>query len=121
MHERMKMHNKNLVPLARTLRKNMTAQERKLWYEFLRDYPIKFLRQKSVGNYILDFYCAKAKLAIELDGSQHYEDKGVEYDNERTANLNLFGIDVVRIPNNEITENFAGVCDYIDMAVKNRI
>ncbi len=121
MQERQKMHNKRLVSFAKALRKNMTPQERKLWYEFLRDYPIKFLRQKIVGNYVLDFYCAKAKIAIELDGSQHYEDNGIKHDSMRTNDLNTFGIDVIRIPNNEVDVNFSGVCEYIDMTVKNRL
>ena len=69
--------NRNLVPFARELRKNMTKEERRLWYDFLRNYPIKFTRQKVLGRYIADFYCAKAKLVVELDGSQHYEPRGL--------------------------------------------
>lgn len=80
-------HNKRIVPVAKMLRKNMTKEERHLWYDFLRDYPIKFSRQKVLGKYIVDFYCAKAKLIIELDGSQHYEDKNIQADTERTEYL----------------------------------
>ena len=111
-------HNKALVPNAKNLRKNLTKEERRLWYDYLRTYPVKFLRQKIVGKYIVDFYCAKAKLIVELDGSQHYEEKGMEYDAERTAFLEQYGVRVLRIPNNEVIQNFRGVCEYIDLAVK---
>ena len=111
-------HNKSLVSNAKNLRKNMTKEERHLWYDFLRSYPVKFLRQKILGKYIVDFYCAKAKLIVELDGSQHYEDKGMEYDTERTACLEQYGVHVLRIPNNEVNHNFSGVCEYIDLAVR---
>ena len=111
-------HNKALVSNARYLRKNLTKEERHLWYDFLRSYPVKFLRQKILGKYIVDFYCAEAKLIIELDGSQHYEDKGMEYDTERTAYLEQYGLRVLRIPNNEVNRNFRGVCEYIDVAVR---
>ena len=111
-------HNKSLVSNARNLRKNMTKEERHLWYDFLRAYPVKFLRQKILGKYIVDFYCAEAKLIVELDGSQHYEDKEMEYDAERTTYLELYGVRVLRIPNNEVNQNFSGVCEYIDLAVK---
>ncbi len=111
-------HNKSLVANARNLRKNMTKEERHLWYDFLRSYPAKFLRQKILGKYIVDFYCAEAKLIVELDGSQHYEDNGKKYDMERTAYLEHYGVRVLRIPNNEVNRNFSGVCEYIDIAVK---
>ena len=111
-------HNKSLVSNARNLRKNMTKEERHLWYDFLRSYPIKFLRQKILGKYIVDFYCAEAKLIVELDGSQHYEIREMEYDTERTVYLEQYGIQVLRIPNNEVNQNFSGVCEYIDLAVR---
>ena len=111
-------HNNSLVSNARNLRMNMTKEERHLWYDFLRTYPVKFLRQKILGKYIVDFYCAAAKLIVELDGSQHYEDKGMEYDKERTACLEQYGVRVLRIPNNEVNQNFPGVCEYIDLAVQ---
>ena len=111
-------HNKDLVPNARALRKNMTKEERHLWYDFLRGYEIRFLRQKIAGRYILDFYCPQAKLAIELDGSQHYDPKEMVKDSERTEYLKQFGISVIRIPNNEVMYNFRGVCEYIDLQVK---
>ena len=111
-------HNKQLVPFAKKLRKEMTKEERHLWYDYLRTYPIRFSRQKVLGKYIADFYSAQAKLVIELDGSQHYEDGGVERDEERTAFLEKYGLTIIRIPNNEVSKNFQGVCDLIDSAVK---
>ena len=111
-------HNEKLVPLAKNLRKNMTKEERHLWYDFLHDYPVRFFRQKILGSYIADFYCAKAKLVIELDGSQHYEDHNIERDNIRTQFLEGFDLKVLRIPNNMISTNFTDVCDYIDHIVK---
>jgi len=111
-------HNKQLVPLAKQLRKEMTKEERHLWYDFLRSYPARFSRQKILGKYIADFYCAEAKLVIELDGSQHYEPDNAQKDDERTEFLKEYGLKVIRIPNNEIGRNFRGVCDYIDVAVK---
>ena len=111
-------HNKLLVPLAKRLRKEMTKEERHLWYDFLRTYHCRFTRQKVLGKYIVDFYCAEAQLVIELDGSQHYESNAIEKDEERTAFLEAYGLTVIRIPNNEVTGNFYGVCEYIDAAVK---
>ena len=111
-------HNKQLVPLARQLRKEMTKEERHLWYDYLRSYPVRFSRQKVLGKYIADFYSAEAKLVIELDGSQHYEAENIENDAERTAFLESYGLTVIRIPNNEVNRNFRGVCEYIDTAVK---
>ena len=111
-------HNKQLVPLAKQLRKEMTKEERHLWYDFLRDYPVRFQRQKVLGRYIADFYSAKAKLVIELDGSQHYEDRNFQKDADRTAFLEGYGLSVIRIPNNEVARNFPGVCAYIDTAVR---
>ena len=113
-------HNKELTPLAKQLRSEMTKEERHLWYDFLRTYPIRFSRQKVLGRYIVDFYSAKAKLVIELDGSQHYETDRVEKDAERTAFLNGYGLQVIRIPNHEVNENFEGVCAYIDAVVRRR-
>ena len=110
-------HNKQLVPLAKQLRREMTKEERHLWYDFLRTYPVRFSRQKVLVKYIADFYSASAKLVIELDGSQHYQDQNPQKDAERTAFLESYGLSVIRIPNNEVNRNFRGVCDYIDAAV----
>ena len=111
-------HNRQLVPLAKQLRKEMTKEERHLWYDYLRFCAVRFSRQKVLGKYIVDFYSAEAKLVIELDGSQHYEECGMEKDAERTAFLEEYGLTVLRIPNNEISSNFQGVCEYIDAAVR---
>ena len=96
----------------------MTKEERRLWYGFLRRCPVRFSRQKVLGKYIVDFYCAQARLVIEPDGSQHYEDEGREKDARRTAFPEAYGLQVIRIPNNDVTGNFPGVCAYIDAAVK---
>ena len=111
-------HNKQLVPFAKKLRKEMTKEERHLWYDFLRTHPVRFSRQKVLGKYIADFYSAEAKLVIELDGSQHYEDINAEKDAERTAFLKGYGLTVIRLPNNEVMRNFSGVCEYIDAVVR---
>ncbi len=111
-------HNKQLVPFAKQLRMEMTKEERHLWYDFLRTYPIRFSRQKVLRKYIADFYSAEAKLVIELDGSQHYEEIGVQKDTERTTFLEGYGLKIIRIPNNEVSRNFRGVCEDIDAAVK---
>ena len=114
-------HNKKLTPRAQELRKNMTKEERKLWYEYLNKYPYRFRRQVTFGNYILDFYCSAAKLAIELDGSQHYAEKGTAYDMQRTVYLNSLGIYVLRFSNLDVLQNLNGVCQVIDMAVMQRV
>ena len=111
-------HNKKLTSRAQELRRNMTLEERKLWYEFLRKYPIQFRRQVTFGNYIADFYCNEAKLVIELDCSQHYSEQGLAKDAIRTERMVGRNLIVLRIPNNEIDKNFIGVCEYIDLAVK---
>ncbi|MEI6578447.1 MAG: endonuclease domain-containing protein [Eubacteriales bacterium] len=113
-------HNRILTPTARELRKNMTPQEKQLWYHFLNKYPVRILKQKVINSFIADFYCAKAMLVIELDGSQHYMDEGLAYDEARTETINAYGIDVIRFSNSEVDENFAGVCEAIDIAIKQR-
>ena len=114
----MKQYRKSNIPLARELRRNMTPWERKLWYEYLRYYPARFQRQKAIGNYIVDFYCAKAQLVIELDGSGHYESEQIETDKLRTQQLENMNLRVLRICNLDVDKNFSGVCEYIDMMVK---
>ena len=111
-------HNSALTKNAKALRKNMTKEERHLWYDFLRTYPVRFLRQKVIDWYIVDFYCHSARLIIELDGSQHYETQGLLRDRIRTERIEDRGLTVLRIPNNEVNYNFDGVCEYIDLAVK---
>ena len=96
----------------------MTKEERHLWYDFLRVYPVRFIRQKILGKYIADFYCAQARLVVELDGAQHYEEANAQKDEERTAWLMGYGLKVIHIPNAEVNRNFSGVCEYIDAEVR---
>ena len=105
------LHNKKLTANSRTLRKNMTKEERHLWYDFLKTLPVTVHRQKVFGNYIVDFYIASAKLVIELDGSQHYENP--DYDIHRDAYLKRQGLTVLHFPNNMVSENLRGVCEEI--------
>ena len=111
-------YNKSIIPIAKMLRKNMTKEEKHLWYDFLRTHKVKFTRQKVLGKYVADFYSAKAKLVIELDGSGHYTKEGKEYDEIRTAFLEEFGLTVLRIPNTQLQSNFEGVCKCIDLLVE---
>lgn len=103
---------------AKELRAEMTKQEKHLWYDFLSNHPLHWYRQRPVGSYILDFYCPKLRLAIELDGSQHYSDEGLKYDEARTKALKEQDIEVVRILNKDIDNNFINVCEYIDEIIK---
>ena len=114
-------HNAALTPRAKTLRKEMTKEERRLWYDFLCSYPVRFLRQKVIDCYIADFYCHQARLIVELDGSQHYEEENTAYDRNRTVALESRGLKVIRFPNNAITANFDDVCQAIDKDVRVRI
>ena len=106
---------------SQELRRNMTKEERHLWYDFLKPYPIPIHRQYSFGEYIVDFYCHKAKLVIELDGSQHCEPEDVEYDLARTAYLEKEGLYVMRISNRDVTEQFRAVCEAVDYAIQRRM
>ena len=111
-------HNPKLTSNAKALRKTMTKEERHLWYDFLRFYPVRFLRQKVIDGYIVDFYCHQARLIVELDGSQHYEESGLLKDAVRTAHIENRGLTVVRIPNNAVMRNFQGVCEGIILAMQ---
>jgi len=111
------MPNSHMLDFAKQLRRNMTKEERHLWYDFLRDYPIHFYRQRILDNYIADFYCPQAKLVIELDGSQHYEPESKLKDAVRTEKIARLGITVVRFPNNLLFSRFREVCEYIDLLV----
>ena len=113
-------HNRDLVPNARKLRRQMTPQERHLWYDFLRTYPVKIYRQRVISNFIVDFYCASAKLVIEIDGAQHFETDGIAHDKERTSILQSLGLSVVRYSNREIDCNFDGVCADLDQRIRRR-
>ena len=99
----------------------MTEEERKLWYTFLRDFPIRFLRQKVIDGYIVDFYCSKAKLVIELDGAQHYEENEEIKDRIRDKHLTERGLQVLRFSNYDFHKNFKGICEYIHKIVYERI
>ena len=114
------VYNESLKPYAQQLRREMTRQERHLWYDFLRSYPVMFRRQKSFGNYIADFYCAAAKLVVEIDGSQHYEPYGRENDEKRDRYLSGLGLSVLRFSNYEVDCQFEGVCAQIDGEVKRK-
>ena len=110
------MNNKNNPPLtanAKTLRRNMTKEERHLWYDFLKGLPVTVNRQKVIGSYIVDFYCAKANIVIELDGSQHFSKAGKQTDVQRDKFLNGLGITVLRYSNLDINTNFRDVCEDI--------
>ena len=109
-----------LLGNARKLRRDMTPHERKLWYLFLRKYPVKVYKQRIIGPYIVDFYCAPAKLVIELDGSQHYDEQTITYDAERSAFLEKHGLNVLRFSNADIDSRFQAVCEQIDLTVRER-
>ncbi|WP_026527917.1 endonuclease domain-containing protein [Butyrivibrio sp. VCD2006] len=106
-------YNPNLKKYSQSLRKNMTKEERHLWYDFLKTLPLTINRQKSIGPYILDFYCAKTKTGIELDGSQHFESSGIQSDKERDQYFKELGIQILRYSNLDINKNFDAVCEDI--------
>ena len=110
--------NHKLTDNARTLRKQMTKEDEKLWYQFLRLYSPRFHRQYVIGNYIADFYCHQAKLVVELDGSQHYTPEEMEYDQKRTEYLQSQGLTVIRLSNLDVMRQFQSICEAIDLAVK---
>ena len=109
-----------LTPLAQHLRKNQTKEEARLWYQFLRRYPLQFRRQFQIGSYIVDFYCAKAGIVVELDGSQHYQPNAKKYDQRRTEYLESLGMTVLRYSNSDINLLFQRVCEDIDFAIKSK-
>ena len=114
-------YNKNLIPFVKSLRKNATPQENHLWYDFLHSYQPRFQRQKAIDSYIADFYCEKARLIIELDGSQHFTPEGMTCDEARTRVLNAYGLTVLRFTNHQIDSEFHAVCTKIDAAVAARL
>ena len=115
------MEQKELRKRSQKLRRQMTKEERHLWYDFLKTYPVQFKRQYSIGAYIVDFYCFHARLIIELDGSQHYEPEAMEYDRMRSEYLQKQGFLVLRFSNSDVMTQFRAVCETIDTAVKNRV
>ena len=114
-------YNQGNIKLARMLRKNATPQENHLWYDYLSEYPVRFQRQKAIDNFIADFYCHQAKLVIEIDGAQHYSNEGQQKDEFRTDVLEGYDLKVIRFTNTQINDNFQGVCEYIDLVVKQLI
>ena len=115
------MEQEKLLRNSQNLRKNMTKEERHLWYDFLKGYPIQFKRQYVIGNYIVDFYCYRAKLIIELDGSQHYNPDAIRYDQTRTDYLQQQGYSVLRFTNSDVNQQFRAVCEMIDHAVRSHV
>ena len=113
--------NHKLLENARKLRREMTSQEKHLWYDYLRCYPIKIYKQRIIDNFIVDFYCAKAKLVIELDGSQHFTPDGKHYDSLRTDVIEKYKLKVIRFSNNDVDNKFNGVCSVIDRTIQERI
>ena len=110
-------NGKNIV-LAKNLRKRATPQEKHLWYDFLKDYKIKFQRQKAIGEYIVDFYCPTLKIAIEIDRNQHYSKEGIEKDRIRTEEINKQGVQIIRITNKQIDNDFSWICEYLDTEIQ---
>ena len=112
--------NAQLTERARFLRHNMTAPERKLWFEFLKNRPYRFLRQKVIAHYIVDFYSAPLMLVIEIDGESHFQNEAISYDMHRTQTLEKFGLQVIRFNNWEVMHNFSGVCDTLEKVLSRR-
>ena len=106
---------------AQSLRKSMTKEERHLWYDFLKTYPIQFRRQYQIGSYYVDFFCYKANLIIKLDGSQHYTQESIIYDKIRTHFLEEQGYLVVRFSNLDVMQQFRTVCETIDQIIQARV
>ena len=106
---------------SRELRREMTPQERRLWYCFLKNYPIKIYRQRSIDRFVVDFYCSRAHIVIEIDGGQHVMPEGKRYDEMRDQILQGYGLEVIRIYNTDIDKNFEGVCEWLDRKLKSRL
>lgn len=106
-------YNRELVPRAKELRKSMTLAEKKIWYGYLRNFKFRVLRQRPIDYFIVDFYCPGLKLVIEIDGDSHFTDEGQSYDEERTQKLESYGLSVVRFTNQQVLEEFQGVCEQL--------
>ena len=113
--------NNKMLDTARKLRREMTPQERKLWYMFLRKYPVKIYKQRIIESFIVDFYCTDARLVIELDGSQHYTEQGECYDHERDAIIEQYQVQILRFSNLEIDHQFDAVCERIHNTIQERM
>ncbi|WP_279126089.1 endonuclease domain-containing protein [Acidaminococcus fermentans] len=114
-------YSPHLWQFAKSMRKNMTREERHLWFDFLRRYPLRIRRQVILGNYIVDFCCEKAQLIIEIDGSQHYTPEEKEKDRKRTNDLKDLGYKVIRISNRDVMTNFDGITQYIHQEIQKRL
>ena len=114
-------YNKSNTDKAKSLRKNMTNEEKKLWYNFLKHLPYTVNRQKTIGQYIVDFYCHSALIAIEIDGSQHLEKEGIKKDEIRDRTLKEKNIMVLRYTNAQVNESFKSVCDDILRNIEGRL
>ena len=112
--------NFRMLETARKLRREMTPQETKLWYRFLRSYPVKIYKQRIIESFIVDFYCADARLVIEIDGSQHYTEQGKCYDEERSQILRAYGLKVLRFSNRDVDRSFDSVCAQIHNIIQER-
>ena len=115
------MSPSNMTQLARNLRNNATPQERKLWYQFLSKFPLRFHRQKVIGPHIVDFYCHKAKLVVEIDGGQHFQQEIQQADQKRTAYLESIGLEVIRFTNRDVDTNFDEVCNEIVQTINSKL
>ena len=115
------LKNNRMLDRAKELRRAMTPQERKLWYIFLRKYPIKIYKQRIIDSFIVDFYCASAKLVIEVDGSQHFTNQGLAYDKERSDMFLKYQLHVMRFTNYEVDHCFASVCEHIHRVIQERL
>ena len=113
-------HSHETLANARRLRREMTPEERHLWYDFLRGYPVKVKRQKPIGPYVADFVCEGARLVMELDGSQHFEEAGQDHDAARTRYLEGLGLQAVRYTNLEVRRDFRAVCEDLDRRIQAR-
>jgi len=116
-------YNRNLKQLSRQLRDNMTDAERLLWAKIrmkqLKGY--QFYRQKPIGDYIVDFFCPKAKLIIEVDGSQHFVNETIEYDRIREEYVSSLGLRVLRFTNTEVLKHVEGVVERIEEEMNEKI
>ena len=111
-------YDKENIARAKNLRTNATPQEKHLWYDYLSHYPIRFQRQKAIDHFIADFYCHRAGLVVEIDGSQHRTEEGRAKDDFRTEILEGYDLKVIRVTNYQVERNFIGVCEYIDTVVR---
>jgi very-short-patch-repair endonuclease len=110
-------YNPALVPRAKELRKNMTSAEKKLWYSYLRQFRFKVLRQRPIDHFIVDFYCPSLKLVIEIDGNSHFTEEGQAYEQERTAQLEGYGLTVIRFTNQQVLQEFQSVCEQLNRLI----